>query len=672
MAVQQQHQQLPTNDHQLQGDPSSISSARMIRSSLSSLSILSSTTSTLHSSPKTTINAAHYAMLLNNDINGLKGVVDEGGKFSDLVWESDNSTILHLAASTGSSNIIELIIQQSPELLQVQNLNGDLPIHVAAKSCQLDAVKKLVLGDISMLERENHDDYKNTALHIALENQQEEMAKFLFRKCPKTFYQLNKQGISPLYLAIKAEFWELVRDMLSEDVVAAYPDAENQLLEGKSVVHAAIIAKKIDILEMILKEYSELLYKTTDEMGRRPLSYAAYIGFHDGVKYIIDTFINQAFKIDNNGFFPIHSACSGGNMKVVKEFFTKLPTNSRLLLNKKGQNILHVAAASGKAEVVKYVLRQPELETMINMKDEDGNTPLLLGAKEKHPEVVYVLTWDERVKLTVQNKGGCTALDIAEDYGDDVPSFDERLTWLALRYAGVPRAPQLHYFNINYIDAELTTHNLSSAPLLVNNHHRSTTFMAQNQPLTLVQSHSKTKRKIKYKERINTLLLVSTLVATVTYASGSSIPGGYNNDKPDEGMATLAHKCAFQVFVITNTIAMYSAILAAVTLIWAHLDDLRLVLLSLDFALPLLGISLAMMSVAFMAALYVVLHTIVSWLGIMVLIMGGVFLSALFVFFIPLYSPTSCIRIKILRYVFHVPFTLMLLACEKGISGVHY
>ncbi|KMT08242.1 hypothetical protein BVRB_6g142590 [Beta vulgaris subsp. vulgaris] len=150
-------------------------------------SSLSSTTSTLHSSPKTTINAAHYAMLLNNDINGLKGVVDEGGKFSDLVWESDNSTILHLAASTGSSNIIELIIQQNPELLQVQNLNGDLPIHVAAKSCQLDAVKKSVLGDISMLERENHDDYKNTALHIALENQQEEMAKFLFRKCPKTF-----------------------------------------------------------------------------------------------------------------------------------------------------------------------------------------------------------------------------------------------------------------------------------------------------------------------------------------------------------------------------------------------------------------------------------------------------------------------------------------------------
>ncbi|XP_057251724.1 uncharacterized protein LOC130591812 [Beta vulgaris subsp. vulgaris] len=103
--------------------------------------------------------------------------------------------------------------QPATELLQVQNLNGDLPIHVAAKSCQLDAVKKLVLGDISMLERENHDDYKNTALHIALENQQEEMAKFLFRKCPKTFYQLNKQGISPLYLAIKAEFWELVRDI---------------------------------------------------------------------------------------------------------------------------------------------------------------------------------------------------------------------------------------------------------------------------------------------------------------------------------------------------------------------------------------------------------------------------------------------------------------------------
>ncbi|CAL5394629.1 unnamed protein product [Camellia sinensis] len=37
-----------------------------------------------------------------------------------------------------------------------------------------------------------------------------------------------------------------------------------------------------------------------------------------------------------------------------------------------------------------------------------------------------------------------------------------------------------------------------------------------------------------YKDRFNTLLLVSTLIATVTFAAGCTIPGGYNNIEPDQ------------------------------------------------------------------------------------------------------------------------------------------
>ncbi|KAL2905611.1 Protein ACCELERATED CELL DEATH 6 [Bienertia sinuspersici] len=386
---------------------------------------------------------------------------------------------------------------------------------------------------------------------------------------------------------------------------------------------------------MMLRNYREL-YKTTDEMGRTPLSYASYVGFLEGVKYMINTdeFQNQAYKIDEHGFFPVHWACCGGNMDVVKEFFCSYPKYTRWLLNRKGQNILHVAAGSGKAKVVQFILERQELETMINMKDEDGNTPFLLGSKGKHPK---------------------------------------RLTWLSLRYAGVPRATQVHYINITDLnEADIDTknpHTLQQNNCISPN---PTTLVVVDQQRNTIKQHPKMKGKIKYKERINTLLVVSILVATVTFASGFTVPGGYKNENPNEGMATLAHKCAFQVFVITNTIALYSSILAAVTLIWAHLDDLRLILLSLDFALPLLGTALSMMSVAFTAGLYVVLDNVVLWLGIVVLAMGGVFLGALFVFFIPLYSPTSCIRNNILRYVFHVPFTLMLLACEKGENEMHF
>lgn len=81
-----------------------------------------------------------------------------------------------------------------------------------------------------------------------------------------------------------------------------------------------------------------------------------------------------------------------------------------------------------------------------------------------------------------------------------------------------------------------------------------------------------------YKERVNTLLLVATLIATVTFAAGFTVPGGYNSSDRDLGMATMLRDKGFHVFIFCDTIAMYSSIIVAVTLIWAQLGDINLAL----------------------------------------------------------------------------------------------
>ncbi|CAL5394614.1 unnamed protein product [Camellia sinensis] len=58
-----------------------------------------------------------------------------------------------------------------------------------------------------------------------------------------------------------------------------------------------------------------------------------------------------------------------------------------------------------------------------------------------------------------------------------------------------------------------------------------------------------------YKDRFNTLLLVSTLIATVTFAAGCTIPGGYNNIEPDQGMPTMLKHKWFHIFIFCDTIA---------------------------------------------------------------------------------------------------------------------
>ncbi|CAL5416329.1 unnamed protein product [Camellia sinensis] len=73
-------------------------------------------------------------------------------------------------------------------------------------------------------------------------------------------------------------------------------------------------------------------------------------------------------------------------------------------------------------------------------------------------------------------------------------------------------------------------------------------------------------RKVQVEEnnkRAQTHLIVATLIATVTFAAGFTMPGGYDgNQGPEQGMPVLLRAAAFQAFVITNTIAMICSISA--------------------------------------------------------------------------------------------------------------
>ncbi|KAK1371780.1 Protein accelerated cell death 6 [Heracleum sosnowskyi] len=243
--------------------------------------------------------------------------------------------------------------------------------------------------------------------------------------------------------------------------------------------------------------------------------------------------------------------------------------------------------------------------------------------------------WAKKVLIPIDlglvNIDGLTALDVAEENMEAMTSYRQRLTWMALKSAGTERAK------------------LKNKPGLEKL--KSATYETYNMDFS--------------KDRVNTLLLVSTLIATVTFAAGFTMPGGYSISEPDQGMATLLNKLTFQVFVICDTIAMYCAIMVAVTLIWAQLGDLTLVLNALKVGIPLLGISLTMMLLAFMAGVYLVVSKLV-WLANVVMILGIISLACLLSLFIPLNLPYTS-TLTILRYISYYPFCLLMLA-----SGSYY
>ena len=153
------------------------------------------------------------------------------------------------------------------------------------------------------------------------------------------------------------------------------------------------------------------LFLIRDKKRRTPLHFAASKGYTDGVRFLLSKFGQQALHRSTSGDFPIHIASKKGHIKIVEKLLEQQWPNPLELLNKKGQNILHVAAERGKNELVKSILKHSKLEELLNAEDKNGNTALHLASMNLHPMVVRSLTWDKRVDLKRKNKQGLTAKD---------------------------------------------------------------------------------------------------------------------------------------------------------------------------------------------------------------------------------------------------------------------
>ncbi|PRQ44828.1 putative PGG domain, protein accelerated cell death 6 [Rosa chinensis] len=127
------------------------------------------------------------------------------------------------------------------------------------------------------------------------------------------------------------------------------------------------------------------------------------------------------------------------------------------------------------------------------------------------------------------------------------------------------------------------------------------------------------------KEAIGVLLVVATLIATVTFAAGFTVPGGYQSEKgPEQGSAILTRNAAFKAFVLTNTIAM---IISSSTVLAYLIVSLRVAfrkIIGLPYlenkAVSMLCAMLAMV-IAFITGTYAVLGTS-SVLAIVVCVVG--------------------------------------------------
>ncbi|KAL0301468.1 UNVERIFIED_CONTAM: protein ACCELERATED CELL DEATH 6 [Sesamum radiatum] len=415
--------------------------------------------------------------------------------------------------------------------------------------------------------------------------------------------------------------------------------------QKNTVLHIATSFAHYEIVKLICKD---LPFFVAEKNAKGDT--ALHIAARAGDSLLVMLLVNSDFKEgglaekNDEGHTALHEALKYGHEEVARILINKnleMPYS----LNKEGKSLLYLAAEAGFVTIVRLLMDNPVGNNTMGGKHKNKSPVYaairgrnIVTSNKKHlyvgriymlatclmkVEVLHASLRDAELILKLLNNNRQTALDIAEEQMEmGLASFQKRLTCMVLRVVGAPQACQ-----------PKTS--------------RSTSVRLGDQSETE-----------SWRDKVNVILLVATVIATVTFQAGFTIPGGYNSTNPDQGLATMIEKVKFQEFVICNTIALYSSIIVAVTLIWAQLGDPSSMQVALKLALPLLGIALAMMSIAFLAGVYLVVSKL-CWLANVVLLLGSFFLVVLVVIFVPLCFLGSSNYHRFRRFSYH-PFRLVL------------
>ncbi|KAJ6761969.1 ANKYRIN REPEAT-CONTAINING PROTEIN ITN1-LIKE [Salix koriyanagi] len=322
---------------------------------------------------------------------------------------------------------------------------------------------------------------------------------------------------------------------------------------------------------------------------------------------------------------PIHVASKKGHVGVVDAYISEW-TDPTEFLNTKRQNILHVAAEKGRHQVVRHILLNQNLEPLINMQDLDGNTPLHLASMHGRSIAAFNLVRNLKVEKNKANGEKLTPYEIAEKQskivelefsGEQIPKGEGKqlMTLSVLHFWGAPKKPKVEYFRI------------------------------KGRPLP----------KEEIKDRISTLLVVSVLIASVTFAGALQLPKSTDqpgttasntttNSIQNHGISEENEGILRNVYIYFVMVALNASVMASIILCWAQLYDVKVAAHAVWLASVLTGGAIYLMCIAFVFAVAIDVGQHFCFF-VVSLVVGGVLFLFQNLVSIPLIIPPSANQI---------------------------
>ena len=138
-------------------------------------------------------------------------------------------------------------------------------------------------------------------------------------------------------------------------------------------------------METPLEECERIDPKKADWFGRTAFHYAAALGYGKIMVSLVSTTPSLVYVFDKDGNSPLHIIAKRASrfhnhIQMAEDILHNNPCAAEQV-DRQGRNALHLAVMNGNLDMLKCLLKLPELNVLINEPDCNGNTPLLLAVK---------------------------------------------------------------------------------------------------------------------------------------------------------------------------------------------------------------------------------------------------------------------------------------------------